>query len=302
MRATRVARRARDRVNRGLLVIGADLAADVTGTAAQLAQGLRRAGEAVRVQRAIALGDRDAEGLHAYAALASPVIAARHEGETLDPVELVRELRDGGGALVASLPGGMLAALTTRYTVRDLAAELGLPVVLAVPATPDATNLVRLSIAAARAARLTVVAVILTGWPDPPEPRPARRAPAARRDRRDGGPRAARVPGRARRRHPRLAGGGLDPRGAAASTARAAAPAPRRRRPRPPAAPVRRPGAAAPSRSSPTGSGRRARPATRAPHRARGSWRRCSRSSPPRGRCARAAPTRSTTGRAAARS
>ena len=32
--SSRVARRARDRVNRGLLVIGADLAADVTGTAA----------------------------------------------------------------------------------------------------------------------------------------------------------------------------------------------------------------------------------------------------------------------------
>jgi hypothetical protein len=40
--------------------------------------------------------------------------------------------------------------------------------VLATPASPDATNLVRLSLAAARAARLTVAAVILTRWPDPP--------------------------------------------------------------------------------------------------------------------------------------
>src|SRR3954454_10077511 len=108
----------------GVLVVGLQHGAGEGAVAAALGANLRRAGEAVRVQRAIALGDRDAEGLHAYAALASPVIAARHAGETLDPVELVRELRDGGGALVASLPGGMLAALTNRYTVRDLAAEL----------------------------------------------------------------------------------------------------------------------------------------------------------------------------------
>jgi hypothetical protein len=66
------------------------------------------------------------------------------------------------------MPGGMLAAITSRYTARDLAAELQLPVVLAVRATPDATNLVRLSVAAARAGRLTIPAVVLTGWPDPP--------------------------------------------------------------------------------------------------------------------------------------
>ena len=193
-----------------------------------------------------------------------------------------RSPRGSSGDLVlAAVPGGLLGAITSRYTVRDLAAELRLPVVLVAPADPDATNLVRLSLAAARAARLVVAAVVLTGWPDPPEPRAARRAPPARRGRRRRRAHAARVPRRPRRRRPRLA----DRRLARRRPARA-----RARRPRPsPHAPARAAGAA-PShasgrRSSPTTPGRSARPATRAPRRARASWRRCWRSSPPRGRC-----------------
>src|SRR4051812_42421049 len=153
----------------GVLVVGLQHGAGEGAVAAALGAVLRRAGEPVRVVRPIVVGDRDADALHAYAATASPVTAARHAGETLDPVQLVRELREGFGALIAAVPGGILGAITARYTVRDLAAELNLPVVLATPATPDATNLVRLSIAAARAARLAIPAVVLTGWPDPPD-------------------------------------------------------------------------------------------------------------------------------------
>jgi AAA domain len=154
---------------RGTLVIGLVNGAGEGAVAAAVGAVLRRAGEQVRVERVLALGDRDADARHAFDALASPVIAARHAGVTLDPNELAGELRDGDGTLVAALPGGILGALTPRFTVRDLAAELHLPVVLAVPATPDATNIARLSVAAARAGRLHVAAVILTGWPDPPD-------------------------------------------------------------------------------------------------------------------------------------
>jgi hypothetical protein len=153
----------------GVLVIGLHHGAGEGAVAAALAAVLRREGEQVRLARAIVLGDGEAEALHAFEAVASPLIAARHEGATLDPEHLVRRLKDGGGALISSVAGGLFGALTPRFTVRDLAAELGLPVILAARATPDATNLVRLSVAAARGARLTIPAVVLTGWPDPPD-------------------------------------------------------------------------------------------------------------------------------------
>lgn len=154
---------------KGLLVVGASLGAGEGAVAAALGAVLRRNGEEVEVVRAVAVGDRDAEALHAFAATASPHVAARHAGRELDPAALAAELRGRSKAVVASMPAGILAAITPRYTVRDLASELQLPLVIAVRATADAINLVRLSTAAARAARLPVVAVILTGWPDPPD-------------------------------------------------------------------------------------------------------------------------------------
>ena len=101
---------------------------------------------------------------------ATPMIAARHRGETFDPADLVAraQAHSGGGFLVASAPGGLLAPLTPRYAVRDLARDLGLPLVLCAQAGPGVVNDVRLSLAAARSAGLAVAAVVLTGWPDPP--------------------------------------------------------------------------------------------------------------------------------------
>jgi dethiobiotin synthetase len=154
---------------RGLLVVGASLGAGEGAVAAAIGAVLRRGGEDTEVVRAIALGDRDAEALHAFDAVASPHIAARHAGTEIDPAALAAQLRERTSTVVASLPAGILAALTPRYTVRDLGAELQLPLVLAVRTSPEALNLVRLSTAAARAARLPVVAVVLTGWPDPPD-------------------------------------------------------------------------------------------------------------------------------------
>src|SRR3954447_2463454 len=110
----------------GVLVIGLQNGAGEGAVAAAVGAVLRRAGEQVRVERLLALGDRDADARHAFDALASPVVAARHAGAALDPQDLVRELREGDGTLVAALPGGILGALTTRFTVRDLAAELRL--------------------------------------------------------------------------------------------------------------------------------------------------------------------------------
>lgn len=142
----------------GLLVVGLRHGAGEGAVAAAMGAVLRRGGMEPRVER-----------LLEYDTAASPWIAARHAGDTVDPARLSAVVADGGSPVLAVVPGGILAALTPRFTVRDLAAELRLPIVLVAPAAPDATNLVRLSLAAARAARLTVAAVVLTNWPDPPD-------------------------------------------------------------------------------------------------------------------------------------
>ncbi len=95
----------------------------------------------------------------------TPLLAARHAGEELDPEALVELAR---AVEVAAVPAGFAAPLTPRYAVRDLAVALGAPVVLAHPAAPGLTGAVRLVAEAVRGAGLTVAAVVLTGWPDPP--------------------------------------------------------------------------------------------------------------------------------------
>ncbi len=142
----------------GLLVVGLHHGAGEGSVATAIGAVLHRAGVPARVEKPLE-----------YDTAASPAIAARHAGETIDPAALTASLRLDEGPVVTAIGGGVLGALTPRYTVRDLAAELRLPVVLSARAEPDATNLVRLSLAAARAARLTIPAVVLTAWPDPPE-------------------------------------------------------------------------------------------------------------------------------------
>src|SRR3954452_3381238 len=107
---------------------------------------------------------------HVFRTAASPAIAARHAGEHLDPATLVRSARAAAelGVLVAAAPGGLLAPLTEHYSNRDFARELGLPLVVVARGAGGVAGQVRLVGEAARAAGLPVVAVVLTGWPDPP--------------------------------------------------------------------------------------------------------------------------------------
>lgn len=126
---------------KGLLVIGLQHGAGEGAVAAAMSAVLRRAGLEPRLERP----------------------------EELDPALLRETIAEGSEPVVAALGGGILGALTARTTLRDLAGELGLSVLLVAPAGPDAVNLVRLSLAAARAGRLTVAAVVLTGWPQAPD-------------------------------------------------------------------------------------------------------------------------------------
>ena len=70
--------------------------------------------------------------------------------------------------LVVEGVGGLLVPLADDYTVRDLAAALALPVVIAARAALGTINHALLTLEAARTAGLDVRAVVLTPWP--PEP------------------------------------------------------------------------------------------------------------------------------------
>jgi len=113
---------------------------------------------AAQVARAI-----DPDATVAGEAAATPYLVARHAGATLDPEELAASAGD-----TAALEGPLLAPVTPRASLRDVAVRLGAPVVVAEPATPGATGRARATAEAARGAGLAVAAFVLTGWPDPP--------------------------------------------------------------------------------------------------------------------------------------
>ena len=155
------------RAMRGLTVVGCGIDSGELAVAAALRDVLPEG----RLFVTATLGEpADAPAQRAYRANAAPVIAARHAGGTLDPTGLVSEARARGeeGPLIAAAPGGLMASLTERYTNRDFARELGLPLVIAARAAGGVTGQVRLVGEAARAAGLPVAAVVLTNWPDPP--------------------------------------------------------------------------------------------------------------------------------------
>ncbi|MEA2458331.1 MAG: hypothetical protein QOC95_1303 [Thermoleophilaceae bacterium] len=115
--------------------------------------------------------DRGELAERAYEAAAPPLVAARHQGASLDPRALVAGAQlaaEGGDLLVVATSGGLLAPLAERYSNRDLAGELGLPVVVAAAAAPGMLSHSLLAIDSATGAGLAVPAVVIAGWPDEP--------------------------------------------------------------------------------------------------------------------------------------
>ena len=148
---------------RGLTIIGASTDAGELDVAAAACEALRERGSEVSAYVPVALGAE--EGVAKLAAvcgrapdvISPPALEATPEG-LLDGARRAA----GGDVLVSVLSGGLLAPLGPRYAVRDLAAELGAPVVLAVRFGDEAVNVARLTLESARSARLRVVAIVLT--------------------------------------------------------------------------------------------------------------------------------------------
>jgi dethiobiotin synthetase len=101
----------------------------------------------------------------------SPHLAAELAGAAVDVPALVAHARAGAAAadvLVAEGVGGLLVPLAPGWSVRDVARELELPVLVAAAPGLGTINHSLLTVEAARAAGLDVRAVVFTPWPQEP--------------------------------------------------------------------------------------------------------------------------------------
>jgi dethiobiotin synthetase len=99
----------------------------------------------------------------------SPHLAAELALERIDPARLLRGARAAhGAALVVEGVGGLFTPLSDDFAVSDLAAALGLPVLIAARPGLGTINHTLLTVRAARGAGLDVRAVVLTPWPEEP--------------------------------------------------------------------------------------------------------------------------------------
>jgi dethiobiotin synthetase len=106
---------------------------------------------------------------HRFGPPVSPHLAAELAGTVLEPAALVAAARGlRADVVVAEGVGGLLVPLTLGYTVRDLAVDLGWPVVVAARPGLGTINHSLLTVESARAAGLEVRAVVLTPWPASP--------------------------------------------------------------------------------------------------------------------------------------
>lgn len=176
---------------RGLFVTGTGTEVGKTVVAAVIARTLATEGQRVHVFKPAVTGlDEGVETDHAllrrasgssqsdeeiatyrYGPPASPHLAAELAGEEIDPERLRRAAHaaaEGADAIVCEGVGGLLVPLSPTYLVRDLAADLGYPLVVVAGPGLGTINHTLLTLEAARNAGLEVAAVVLTPWPEQP--------------------------------------------------------------------------------------------------------------------------------------
>jgi dethiobiotin synthetase len=172
---------------RGYFVTGTGTEVGKTVVAAVIARTLAAEGQRVHVFKPAVTGlDEGVETDHAllrrasgssqsdeeiapyrYGPPASPHLAAELAGGEIDPERLRQAAQgaaEGADAIVCEGVGGLLVPLSPSYLVRDLAADLGYPVVVVASPGLGTINHTLLTLEAARAAGLEVTAVVLTPW------------------------------------------------------------------------------------------------------------------------------------------
>jgi dethiobiotin synthetase len=181
---------------RGLFVTGTDTGAGKSVLAAAICAALSARGDRVAAFKPVVTGlDEPPEGwprdheLLAEAANAgqepeevapfrfgpavSPHFAAELAGQALDPPDLVAAAQAAAARadwLICEGVGGLLVPLTPGYLIRDLAVDLGLPVVVAARAGLGTISHSLLTLESARSVGLAVAGVAMTPWPAQPEP------------------------------------------------------------------------------------------------------------------------------------
>jgi dethiobiotin synthetase len=189
---------------RGLFVTGTDTGVGKTIVSAALLAALRGEGRPVQAYKPVVTGLTDGAEIAArgrwpadhellasaagmdpadvapfrYGPAVSPHLAAELAGEHIDPQRLLSGARaaearsagasDGDGTLIVEGVGGLLTPLTDDYAVCDLAAALGLAVLIAARPGLGTINHTLLTLHVARSAGLDVRAVVLTPWPHHP--------------------------------------------------------------------------------------------------------------------------------------
>jgi dethiobiotin synthetase len=177
---------------RGLFVTGTDTGAGKSVVAAAICAALAARGEPVaafkpavtgldeppgewpydHVLLARAAGGRQAPeevAPYRFGPPVSPHYAAELAGEAIEPARILAAARRHE-LLVCEGVGGLMVPITPGYLVRDLAVDLGVPVVVAARTGLGTINHTLLTIEAARAAGLRVRGVVMTPWPSNPEP------------------------------------------------------------------------------------------------------------------------------------
>jgi dethiobiotin synthetase len=175
----------------GIFVTGTGTEVGKTVVAATIAHTLAAKGQRVHVFKPAVTGlDEGVEPDHAllrrasgseqsneqiapyrYGPPASPHLAAALVGEQIDPERLrqtARTAAENADVLVCEGVGGLLVPLSPTYLVRDLAADLGYPLVIVASPGLGTINHTLLTIESARTASLHVAAIVLNPWPEDP--------------------------------------------------------------------------------------------------------------------------------------
>jgi dethiobiotin synthetase len=182
---------------RGLFVTATDTGVGKSVLSAALVAAIAAAGEDVAAHKPVVTGlqepepvapgavawppDHELLGLAAgmtpedvsplrFGPAVSPHLAALLAGAEVEGAAMVAAARHAGRdrLIVVEGVGGLLVPLSGSYLVRDLAAELGLPVLIAARPGLGTISHTLLTLEAATAAGLDVRAVVLTPWPRDP--------------------------------------------------------------------------------------------------------------------------------------